>query len=737
MLAVALLAALLTQDDLAARLRELDARVLPAEQPRMISRDARARIELANQRESDAWAGIQNKEDWERYRDARILALRTSLGVDDPPKALGEKVTKTLPGEGYVIENLVFESRPGLFVTANLYAPAPARESMPGILIVHSHHNPKTQGELQDMGVTWARLGCVVLVMDQLGHGERRQHPFVDASSYPGSFKPGRQDYYFRHITGLQLQVAGQSLTGWMVRDLLTGVDRLLARPGIDKNRIVLLGSVAGGGDPAAVAAALDRRIAAVVPFNFGGPQPETTYPLPGNAESSFNYAGSGSWEPTRNLPLSARDGFLPWVIVGSVAPRKLIYGHEFEWDRDRDPVWKRFEKIFSAYDAAGNLAATKGRGSVKGQAPESTHCNNIGPVHRRGIYPQFRKWFDIPEPEKEAQERRPAAELACLTPDFKPRLAHEILFERTTGRPGRGREALVQEWSALLPEATPAAAPKVTLSESLKLGSVAVERLVLETQPGIVVPAILLLPAGAAGTKLPVVIGIAQAGKQEFLKKRAEEIAAILKGGAAVCLPDLRGTGETRPGDGRGRGSESTAVAATELMLGRTLVGLRVHDLRSVMRHLRSRDDLKRDRIALWGDSFAPPNPPELRVEVPLDADKPPGLAEPLGGLVAFLAGLLEEESPVVCVRGGLVNYRSILSSPFCYVPYDAIIPGAIAPGDLPNIGTALQGVVRLEAMVDGLNRAVPIERMKELYGEKRVASDEKLPDWLLRALR
>src|SRR5436190_6209744 len=400
---LALAATLLGQtDDLAARLRDLDAKVLPAEQPRMISRDARSRIELANQRESKAWGEIRTRADWETYRDAKIKALRSSLGADEPfPPELKVSVTKTLEGQGHRVENLVYQSKKGLLVSANLYVPVPERESMPGILIVHSHHNPKTQGELQDMGISWARRGCLVLIPDQLGHGERRQHPFVDASSYPGSFKPGRQDYFFRFNVGFHLQLIGETLSGWMVADLLKGVDLLLARPGIDKDRILLLGSVAGGGDPAAVAAALDPRIAAVVPFNFGGPQPETTYPLPDHAETSFNYAGSGSWESTRNLSLSARDGFLPWVIVGSVAPRRLVYGHEFEWDRERDPVWKRVEKIYGFYGSPDNLASTKGRGSVKGQPPESTHCNNIGPVQRQGIDAAFKTWFGIPEPEK------------------------------------------------------------------------------------------------------------------------------------------------------------------------------------------------------------------------------------------------------------------------------------------------------------------------------------------------
>jgi len=72
---------------------------------------------------------------------------------------------------------------------------------------------------------------------------------------------------------------------------------------------VILLGAVAGGGDPAAVAAALDERIAAAVPFNFGGPQPETRFPLPDDADAAFNYAGGGSWESTRNLRGSAAGG--------------------------------------------------------------------------------------------------------------------------------------------------------------------------------------------------------------------------------------------------------------------------------------------------------------------------------------------------------------------------------------------------------------------------------------------
>jgi cephalosporin-C deacetylase-like acetyl esterase len=734
--------------------------------------DVRAQIQAANQRETKAWQQVRGRADWEKFRDTRLEALRASLGQFPPkPTDLKVRVTRTLEGDGYRVENLIFESRPGLWVTANLYVPAKLSRSMPGILICHSHHNPKSQGELQDMGMTWARLGCLVLVMDQLGHGERRLHPFVDAASFAGAFRVGRQDYYFRYNAGMQLHVIGDSLMGWMVGDLMRGVDLLLARPGIDKDRIILLGAVAGGGDPAAVTAALDPRIAAVVPFNFGGPQPETVFPLPADAETKFNYAGSGSWESTRNLRLSARDGFLPWVIVGAVAPRRLIYAHEFAWDRERDPVWARLEQIYGFYDAHDHLAAVQGRGGLAGKPPDATHCNNIGLEHLRQIYPLLKQWFDIPVPNPGAYQRRTVDELTCLTPEaakeLKPRPIHELVAVLGTERaqaarkryteltPAARQQRLRHEWARLLGEVEPKAHPKVVKEDRHRLGAVTVERLALEVEPGTIVPFLLLVPAHKADTRLPVVVAFTQHGKQAFLKNRSAALAEMLEAGTAVCLPDLRGTGETRPTDSaRGRSSASTSLSATELMLGQTLLGTRLRDLRSVLHYLRARTELDPRRIALWGDSFAPANPRESNLAVPLDADRLPEYAEPLGGLLALFGALFEDDICAVYARGGLAGYHSVLESSFCYVPHDCIIPGAVTAGELCDVTAILAPrPLQLEALVDGLNREVTVDALTQIFepvhkayqsakaehclriGAGRTGA-ESTPRWLLRQL-
>ncbi|MFO0825649.1 MAG: acetylxylan esterase [Gemmataceae bacterium] len=412
--------------DLAEQLRGLDSGVVvlgPVRQPPlagMLARDHAARLREANAADRTAWAEVRDRAGWERFRDARLRALRSSLGTfPEPPKDVKSRVTATHDGEGYQVDNLVIETRAGLLMTANLYRPTKPATSMPGVLIVHSHQQPKHVGWRQDMAMTWARAGCVVIVPDLVGHGERRQHPFPESSPH---------EYHFRYDSAIQFSLIGDSLMGWFVWDLMRAVDVLLKQPGVDAKRVIAVSEPAGGGDVAAVTAALDPRITGVMVNNFGGPQPETPYPLPRDAETSFEYAGVGSWESTRNLRNSARDGFLPWVIVVSIAPRRLMYYHEFYWDREQDPVWARLQKVWGWYDAPDNLTGIAGRGFVVGSEPQNTHWLAES---RELLYPTFKKWFDIPNPGKEYSKRRPVEELLCITPE----IAKELRSTRTGGK--------------------------------------------------------------------------------------------------------------------------------------------------------------------------------------------------------------------------------------------------------------------------------------------------------------
>jgi len=709
-------------DNLADKLATFNPRAIdPDRVPKMLRDEAKARLLAFTAHENKAWAEVKTRADWEMFRDARIAALKASLLAEwpTPPEKPRVQVTGKHEIDGVVVENVAYESRPGVVVAANLYRPAQPGKRMPGYLLSHSHHSPRTQGELQDMGLTWAKAGGVVLVPDHLGHGERRQHGFNTDKDYAAAYKVGRQDYYFRHNSGAQLHLIGDSLMGWMAWDLMRGLDVLLAQPGIDPDRIALLGAVAGGGDPAGVTAALDPRIKVVVPFNFGGTQPD--YATPDDPEVNFYWFGLPYWEGTRCLRRGAADGFAHWVVTGSVAPRGLIHAHEFAWDEARDPAWPRLKKVFGFYDGPAKLATAQGHGSLKGQAPESSHCNNIGALHRSRLYPTLETWWKTPAP-KEVSQRLKSDELKALTPEVATRPLHEVAHEIATARLDAARQRRMK-----LPEAERVAALRAELTRVLgdstppavaapKLADTDLDRaktFVVEPEPGILVPAVLLRPKGKAGEKLPVVVGVAQQGKAAFLKERAKEIAALLDGGVAVCLVDVRGTGETVAalGTGRRHSSGATSFAHMEGLLGRTLLGARLRDLRTVLAALRQIDGLDPKRFALWGESFADVNAPGRPLAVPLEVDPFPALAEPLGAMLALLVAVYETEVEVVHGRGGLLEYASLLRSPYLYVPYDALPPGLLTVADVTDLATAEHAPrgLRLVDCVDGLNRRVP----------------------------
>jgi hypothetical protein len=211
-----------------------------------------------------------------------------------------------------------------------------------------------------------------------------------------------------------------------------------------------------------------------------------------------------------------------------------------------------------------------------------------------------------------------------------------------------------------------------------------------------------LIVPAGAKDP--PVVVMVAQHGKAAFLKERGDVLNQFLKAGIAVCLVDVRGTGELKPGSGADRGSARTSVSQTNLMLGATVLGGQFHDLRAVIRWLQTRDDLDGSNLALWGDSFAKVNPPDVRIAVPLDVEQP-AISEPIGDQLAMFAGVFVGNLTAVHTRGG-VDFDTLFNSPYFAIPHDAVLPAArqIPDACLP----LLKAPLRRSNVVDAQNRLI-----------------------------
>jgi cephalosporin-C deacetylase-like acetyl esterase len=688
--------------------------------------------------EKHEWDQVNTVEDWQRFRDPRLEALRVALGKFPHRCPLNTRVTSEFRGDGYRRENIVYQSQPGFWVTANLYLPIEGRGQGPGIVILHSLHAPKTQFELQDMGIIWARAGCAVLVMDEVGYGDRIE-------TYPWD-----RDYFnSRYIIGEQLYLAGSSLTTWMVWDTMRGIDLLCDRADVNKKEIILLGAVAGGGDPAAVTAALDPRVAAVVPFNFGEAMPETSRFIPEKNQWPLDLAepNPGDWDTSRVVRRNVADQFLEWFICASVAPRGFVYSYELGWNVEDLPAWARYRKVWGLFGAADHLADAHGFGPFPGPG----ECWNIGPAQRRSLYPTLERWFGIPIPYGDSESRnyenvapRPEAdrravdELAVLTPkvaaEIHNRSVHEIAREQGQGQVEAARHELAKlpqeervkwlqtQWAAKLGDIEPNRHPQATTEWTKQAPGTEVEAVALTVEPEVTVPLLLLKPSSARGQRVPVVVAVGEGGKDLFLAERSPEIESLLIGGIAVCLPDLRGTGETSPDSRRDSDNTENLHANTVLTLGDTLVGLRLKDLRTVVAYLGGRAEIDPARIGLWGDSFAPANPADLILnEVPHWQIGPQieQQAEPLGGLVALLGALYEPSVRAVSVNGGLVSFASVLDDSFSYVPQDVIIPAILEAGDLADVAAALAPrALRLNGLVDGLDRLVPEAVLKQQLG-------------------
>lgn len=109
------------------------------------------------------------------YQGKRKIFLRRALGEMPARTLLNARVTGVLQEQGFTIEKVLFESRPGFFVTANVYRPA-GKGPFPAVLHPCGHSaNGKAYKEYQKVNRLLVQHGFVVLCYDPIGQGERRQ----------------------------------------------------------------------------------------------------------------------------------------------------------------------------------------------------------------------------------------------------------------------------------------------------------------------------------------------------------------------------------------------------------------------------------------------------------------------------------------------------------------------------------------------------------------------------------
>lgn len=205
-------------------------------------------------------ADVGSREEWTKLRPLRRRQVLSMLGLDPLPARtpLEARVTGTLERSGYRIENVVFQSSPGLYATSNLYLPEGPPAPLPTVVYVcgHSPHPLGAKWNYQDHAVWFAEHGYNCLIIDTLEFGE------------VAGIHHGTHDLNMWSWLSL-----GYTPAGVEVWNVIRAIDYLETRPEVDAGRIGITGR-SGGGAVSWYAAAVDERIAAAAPvcgtFTFG-----------------------------------------------------------------------------------------------------------------------------------------------------------------------------------------------------------------------------------------------------------------------------------------------------------------------------------------------------------------------------------------------------------------------------------------------------------------------------------
>lgn len=173
--------------------------------------------------------------------------------------------------DGYQVENVAFESLPGVYVTGSIYSPTETEEMPPGILSPHGHWPKKEdygryRPDVQKRCAAMARMGAVVFSYDMVGYGQL-----------------GELGWQHEHPETMKLQL-------W---NSIRSVDFLLSK-GVNPKRIACTGA-SGGGTQTFLLAAVDSRIYISVPVvmvsyrHFGGCICELGMPIHENKDFKTN----------------------------------------------------------------------------------------------------------------------------------------------------------------------------------------------------------------------------------------------------------------------------------------------------------------------------------------------------------------------------------------------------------------------------------------------------------------
>ena len=591
-------------------------------------------------------AGIKTAADVEaRGRYIRTTFLEGIGGLPQTRTPLNARITGRFDRKGYRVENLIYESVPGCFVTANVYIPTTGRGPFPAIVGAAGHAMPdgKANTTYQRAFISLAQRGFIVLAYDPPAQGERfeLQDPKTGAMKSLGHISPG-----------LQCLLTGRPLARHFIWDGIRAVDYLLTRDDVDPKRLGATGN-SGGGTQSAYLAVAEPRLAAAAPscywtsweqlWNSNGPQ-DSEQIIPGFIQHGLNFSDYAV-------------AMAPRPITMLTATRDMF---PIEGARAQHAEAQKLFALLGAKEKAGFFEYDDGHGWSQ--------------PRRDAACAWFEKWlYDRPTSAPEPADLQPDAQktLTCTETGFtvtalnsktSQRLnqdwAEEIYPKRKLGNVTNAEKARDTIAARL---AIPRARRQPTaLSAGRQTRSGLVDDEVIVTSvTGAQIQVILHFPSGS-GARQPAVIILrddAAAGPAGS----DPEVVAWRKAGYVVAVAQLPGVDRT-PTKPNNYYSMRYRTAMRAILVGQTMAGIHTNDLLAVFDVISARPEVDSGKVSILGHGNL--------------------------GAIAQFAAALEPKIARTISSGALVSYMDLVRAPECPETFcDLIVPGVLQDLDLSDL--------------------------------------------------
>jgi hypothetical protein len=526
----------------------------------------------------------------EEWIAARTKAFAACLGVDAVPLSAQptDVLVRELQGDGFVVEKRVVEVLDGLPLPVDVYRPD-AGGPWPLVLHAPGHwlENGRLHADFQRNAITLARAGIVTAVHDPIDQGER----------FTGWDAHGE----------LALIAVGISMVGLLVAEARELIRLLALRADVDAERIGVTGA-SGGGQIAMCLPLVEPLIAVTVPVCYA-----TTLERMVETFVSLDYFGGV--DLCSQIPRLADELTLADVI-GLAAPTPACYINAL--DDPNFPIAGAREVVAEAacyYHTAGapgslRLVEVPGGHGYGREATEAacaficsafrldpcvTPAVNESDLQSAPYAVDFMTAAELSGERDVHQDFAPTRDpTTCVLPspvncgaviaDLAQRAAME------TAPCDDLAPAFIKETFGLYdPDSTRPA----RIEQTWHLDGLRVERILVESDPGITLPVLLCFPA-EYDHAVPVLLALSRRGALHALE--AIDVASVVAAGWAACACETRGFGETR--------GVEFALATTALLNRKHLFAQRACDLWAAIDYLMSRAvvgiQLDRRRIVL-----------------------------------------------------------------------------------------------------------------------------------------